>query len=237
MEETLSSWFAVERKLVEDLPAVHLQVLIELTKRARYNGNRADPDTKRQMEFGEFYFGTAKLAKKIQRSVKQVRLAVKDLEKWGKLRAIKGHTKGTTGFIGDFRWIGASKGQTEGKQRATKLQVPVQEQRKEEEVSASPQRQLSLFIETLNKLTGGSFRSNTVTTVSAFNARTKEFAPTDAELVALLNAKAKQWLGDPKMEGNLCPTTLLRPANFERYLNEGRALLKSEALVSEAYGV
>ena len=71
----------------------------------------------------------------------------------------------------------------------------------------------------LNERTGKSFKPTSEATRKAIRARFAEGYTLD-DFLRVIDTKAAEWMGDPKMEQYLRPSTLFRPANFENYLNQ-----------------
>jgi uncharacterized phage protein (TIGR02220 family) len=81
-----------------------------------------------------------------------------------------------------------------------------------------PTEQITEVINYLNKIVNKKFSPNTKETIKFVGARLKQYSIDDCKKV--IDTKAKQWLGDTKMQQYLCPTTLFSEANFEKYINE-----------------
>ena len=84
------------------------------------------------------------------------------------------------------------------------------------------------------------FKPETAETVRFVAARSSE-GHTLEDFKAVIDLKTAQWLNDPKMNGNLRPTTLFRPSNFEAYIQavnrNGRgALLETARSILEFDG-
>lgn len=73
----------------------------------------------------------------------------------------------------------------------------------------------------LNDVCGTRYKTTTPKTRSLINARSKEGFTLD-DFRRVIDVKATQWLGDPKMRSYLRPETLFGP-KFESYLNEPTA--------------
>jgi uncharacterized phage protein (TIGR02220 family) len=69
----------------------------------------------------------------------------------------------------------------------------------------------------LNQKTGKDFKLSTINK-KYISARLKE-GFTEQEFKMVIDNKTQEWLNDTKMNQYLCPITLFRPENFERYLN------------------
>lgn len=76
----------------------------------------------------------------------------------------------------------------------------------------------SRVISHLNETCGTHFRPNVKNTAGHINARLDEGFKLD-DFIAVIDSKAKQWLGDERMEKYLRPETLFS-GKFDRYLNE-----------------
>jgi uncharacterized phage protein (TIGR02220 family) len=74
----------------------------------------------------------------------------------------------------------------------------------------------------LNQKTGKKYSDKTEATKKAINARLKDGFTVD-DFKTVIEIKTAEWLNDPKMNKYLCPDTLFRPGNFEKYLNQGVA--------------
>lgn len=70
----------------------------------------------------------------------------------------------------------------------------------------------------LNEITGSKFRpikSNLTKITALLKADFSEM-----DILEVIQLKTIQWKNNPKMAGYLCPTTLFRESNFEKYHNE-----------------
>lgn len=74
-------------------------------------------------------------------------------------------------------------------------------------------------IRQLNARTGKQYRDDGKGVVGNFLALAKD-GYTEAQVVAVVDAKFKQWFKDPKMKEYLVPTTLFRPGNFRGYVDD-----------------
>lgn len=70
----------------------------------------------------------------------------------------------------------------------------------------------------LNERAGTSFRATTKATAGAIRARLRE-GYTVEQMLAVIDAKAAEWMPVPDMRRHLCPETLFRPSKFEKYVN------------------
>lgn len=77
-----------------------------------------------------------------------------------------------------------------------------------------------LAVSEINQLSGGRFEATTKNTVSMCKALAKQ-RRTDEEILIVIHSK-RDWIGDPKMHKNFCPSTLLGPENFDKYLDQAR---------------
>lgn len=102
--------------------------------------------------------------------------------------------------------------------KANEMVIPEQGSKPEKKKSKStpPYEEI---INYLNEKSGKKFRPQSKPTQEAVNARFSEgFTLEDFKHV--IKIKSEQWRNDPQMNKYLCPETLFRPSNFEKYLNE-----------------
>lgn len=89
------------------------------------------------------------------------------------------------------------------------------------------------ILDFLNQITGSKFRpiKSNLTKISAlFKAGfTKE------EITEVIQLKTIQWKNNPKMSGYLCPGTLFRESNFEKYINEVSQVKKNPTLYAKYF--
>lgn len=74
------------------------------------------------------------------------------------------------------------------------------------------------ILDKLNEITGSKFRpikSNLTKITALLKADFSEM-----DILEVIQLKTIQWKNNPKMAGYLCPTTLFRESNFEKYINE-----------------
>lgn len=74
------------------------------------------------------------------------------------------------------------------------------------------------ILDKLNEITGSKFRpikSNLTKITALLKADFSEM-----DILEVIQLKTIQWKNNPKMAGYLCPTTLFRESNFEKYHNE-----------------
>ncbi|MEK5414475.1 conserved phage C-terminal domain-containing protein [Paenibacillus sp. FSL L8-0708] len=69
----------------------------------------------------------------------------------------------------------------------------------------------------LNEKANGKFSSSTRETIKLINGRLGEGRSLE-DFKRVIDCKTAEWLGDPKHEQYLRPSTLFRPSNFESYL-------------------
>lgn len=74
------------------------------------------------------------------------------------------------------------------------------------------------ILDKLNEITGSKFRpiKSNLTKITALLKA--DFSEKD--ILEVIQLKTIQWKNNPKMAGYLCPTTLFRESNFEKYINE-----------------
>lgn len=90
-----------------------------------------------------------------------------------------------------------------------------------------------IILNHLNEITGSKFRaikSNLTKIKSLLNAG---FSPQD--IVEVIQLKTIQWKNNPQMSGYLCPTTLFRESNFEKYHNEVQQVKQNPKLYAKHY--
>ncbi len=76
-------------------------------------------------------------------------------------------------------------------------------------------------IDYLNDKTNKQFKASSKATAQLVRARLREgYSVIDCQKV--IDAKAKEWLGDPRWQKYLRPSTLFNATNFENYLEESR---------------
>jgi uncharacterized phage protein (TIGR02220 family) len=97
----------------------------------------------------------------------------------------------------------------------------IEENRKEEKVEGKPSSALiQEVVQYLNTKTGREFKANRTSTATHIRARFRDgFSLTDFE--AVIDAKVKEWGGDPKMTPYLRPETLFG-TKFESYVQVAR---------------
>lgn len=74
------------------------------------------------------------------------------------------------------------------------------------------------ILNALNEITGSKFRmiKSNLTKITAL----LKAGFTQEDFLEVIQLKTIQWKNNPKMAGYLCPTTLFRESNFEKYYNE-----------------
>ncbi|MGL5765511.1 MAG: conserved phage C-terminal domain-containing protein [Sarcina sp.] len=90
---------------------------------------------------------------------------------------------------------------------------------KNKDICSSDDEAITQIILYLNEKCRTSFRTNGKENRKYIAARLKE-SFTVNQCKQVIDIKAKEWLDDEKFGKNLNPTTLFRPSNFERYLNQ-----------------
>lgn len=89
-----------------------------------------------------------------------------------------------------------------------------------EQLNKEIKEKVNNIVEFLNETVGGKYRATTKQTVSNINARLSEgYTVDDFKLV--IENQTRKWRGTDQ-EQYLTPSTLFRPANFEKYLNNAR---------------
>lgn len=91
-----------------------------------------------------------------------------------------------------------------------------------------------IIIDYLNKRAGKNFRHTTSETVKFINGRISE-GYTIEDFKKVIDIKVEEWKGDPFGDKYLTPSTLFRPSNFEKYLNQQRIKPKNKLQSSPSY--
>lgn len=84
---------------------------------------------------------------------------------------------------------------------------------------------ITTVIEFLNSKTGKKFKSSTKSTKESITARSREGYSLE-DFKKVIETKFKEWTGG-EFEKYLCPETLFRATNFEKYLNQGEFVQKT----------
>lgn len=239
-----NSWFIIYRRDLEELGFIELQIMIQLTARARWNGNKRDKKFKIDLEPGQFVFGEEELAKACHCSRNGIRNGIKSLEKTAQLRDISRTSKGTTGFIGESTRYQFDGVQQKVSAAPTNPPIPKPQPKPKEgnicpvKPDDSPLLGISkTLIEELNRQTGAGFRVNNAKTLKLISDRLAEPSPpTVDEMLAVVKVKCHEWKDDPKMSPYLRPQTLFNATNFESYLGAARAALEQEKRMAELFG-
>lgn len=101
---------------------------------------------------------------------------------------------------------------TEGHATELELELELDKEKRTKDI-----KDIVLF---LNQMTGKRFSDKTESTKKSINARLSD-GYTVEDFKQVITTKTEEWLNDPKMSKYLAPDTLFRPANFEKYLNQG----------------
>lgn len=88
--------------------------------------------------------------------------------------------------------------------------------------SITPRPEHTEIIDYLNTKTGSDYKTTTAATQKAINGRLDE-GYTVENFKAVIDVKVSEWSNDEKMRQYLCPDTLFRPSNFEKYLQQAKA--------------
>lgn len=89
------------------------------------------------------------------------------------------------------------------------------------------------ILDKLNEITGSKFRpikSNLTKITALLKANFSEM-----DILEVIQLKTMQWINNPKMAGYLCPTTLFRESNFEKYINEVNQVKQNPKLYEKYY--
>ena len=85
----------------------------------------------------------------------------------------------------------------------------------------------------LNEITGSRFReikSNLTKIKSLLKA-----GFTEVEIIEVIQLKNLQWKSNPEMSGYLCPKTLFRESNFDKYYNEVQQVKQNPEMYAKYY--
>lgn len=89
------------------------------------------------------------------------------------------------------------------------------------------------ILNALNEITGSKFRpikSNLTKITALLKADFSEM-----DILEVIQLKTIQWKNNPKMAGYLCPTTLFRESNFEKYYNEVQQVKNNPKLYEQYF--
>lgn len=186
------------------------------------------------IERGSFITSYANLARELNLSVKQVRLAIEKLKRTGELATkttnkysiitIKNYDEYQSQDIQEDKQEDtqrANRGQTKGKQRATTKNDKNDKNDKKYidiDIVESDHIPYKEIVDYLNQRCGTSYRHTTRKTRDLIRARWKEGFKLD-DFYMVIDKKAAEWQNDPKMSKYLRPETLFGP-KFEGYLNQ-----------------
>lgn len=90
----------------------------------------------------------------------------------------------------------------------------------DEDESPSFSPEIEEIIGYLNRRTGRKFSPKTAESQKSISARLRDGYTVD-DFKKVIDTKTAEWGNDPKMRKYLDPSTLFRPGNFEKYLNQG----------------
>lgn len=85
----------------------------------------------------------------------------------------------------------------------------------------------------LNEITGSRFRE-IKSNLSKIKALLKA-GFTEVEIIEVIQLKNFQWRNNPEMSGYLCPKTLFRESNFEKYYNEVQQVKQNPEMYAKYY--
>lgn len=89
------------------------------------------------------------------------------------------------------------------------------------------------ILDKLNEITGSKFRpikSNLTKITALLKADFSEM-----DILEVIQLKTIQWKNNPKMAGYLCPSTLFRESNFEKYHNEVNKVKQNPKLYEQYF--
>lgn len=176
---------------------------------------------------GEVVFGRKKAAEALGLSERQVRTALDHLKKSGEISTTK--TTNRFSIIKIEKWAfyqsGEDASDQQTRQQATSkrpasdhIQEEKEGKKKKRNIYNVPSFEAATVITHLNQKTGKSFRVQAKSNQEHIDARIADGYQV-SDLIAVIDNMVPRWMGDPKMEQFLNPTTLFRPKNFEKYLN------------------
>lgn len=89
------------------------------------------------------------------------------------------------------------------------------------------------ILDKLNEITGSRFRpiKSNLTKIKALLKA--DFSEMD--ILEVIQLKTIQWKNNPKMAGYLCPSTLFRESNFEKYHNEVNQVKQNPKLYEQYF--
>ena len=238
-------WIKIHRALLDHWCATEpeaLAVWVRLLCEANFEDKKANIggrliDVKR----GQLVFGLNAFSDRSGVSVKVIRRVISQLESDGMLgkQNFNKFSLITITCYDEYQDEGkqkASKGQAEGKQRATPKEV---KKLRSEEVSDSLSSELDAgieaVIEKLNDVTGQKLLSTTKVHRENISARLNE-GFTVEQLVSIVECKAAEWMGT-RFQSYLKPENLFRPKNFHKNLSQAEiasSVTKAEDL-AEVY--
>ena len=89
------------------------------------------------------------------------------------------------------------------------------------------------ILDKLNEITGSRFRE-IKSNLSKIKALLKA-GFTEVEIIEVIQLKNLQWKSNPEMSGYLCPKTLFRESNFEKYYNEVQQVKQNPEMYAKYY--
>lgn len=93
---------------------------------------------------------------------------------------------------------------------------------KKDIVGQLPDETYERIVDHLNEVAVKNFRPTTTETRLLIAKLIVEEGYTEQDLITVIDNKADSWVGDPKMDRYMQPSTLFRASKFEGYLNERR---------------
>lgn len=242
-----ASWFKVYRKDLEELTPIQLLIMIHLTARARYNGNKRNSRLGIDLEPGQFVLGGLELSKLCNCSLRAVQMNLKKLQKSSHIVVTECTTRGTIGFIGDSSRYCITKESPSSRSVRTNIPIPLQEQ---EEYILGRKSPLSLvpkaaeelepakkILEEFNRITGKSLRP-VDGNLKWIRARLAESDPPNFdEISKMIQLKNFKWKENPDMKRYIRPETLFNASKFDVYIQETRDALKSVIAENKLFGV
>lgn len=163
---------------------------------------------------GQLVFGRLKFSANTGISENKVRSALTVMKELGMITS-KSHAKFSVITI--TKWSDYQGESPADNQQATS-KPPASNHKQECIKNGKNEQEVDIVISYLNDATGKKFKG-AKTDRSAISARLSEGYTMD-QVKSVIDRKAREWGGDPKMDKYLRPSTLFRPSSFEGYVNE-----------------
>jgi len=235
------SWFIIYRKDLEELTHIELLVMVHLTARARWNGNKRDRRYLIDLEPGQFVYGERELAEACHCSQSGLRKAIKNLVKSAHLGITQRSAKGSLGFIAKKSRYQFEESADSAHSAHTNLPIPKPEPELRtvgQEASKPPISSVDALakqvIAEFNRITGKTYPLSK-TSLKHITARLQEPDPPPLkDIIDMITFKNNEWKEDPDMRTFVRPQTLFNSEKFEGYIVEMRAVrARQEMYINE----